>query len=47
MDRFCFGVIAGLAIAAIVNVTLTWREAIVIVPVYLIARYFAYKLSEH
>ncbi len=46
MDRFCFGVITGLALALIVEPGWPiWSKAVVIVPLYLIGRYFAYKLS--
>jgi len=48
MDRFCFGVIAGLALGSIVEPGWPiWSKAVVIVPLYLIGRWFAYKLSKH
>lgn len=47
MDRFCFGVITGLAFAAVVGDGWpTWKLVVVIVPLYLIARHFACRLSK-
>jgi len=46
MDRFCFGVITGLALATLLEPDWpTWGLVVVIVPLYLIARHFAHKLS--
>ena len=50
MDRFCFGVIAGLAISAIVGDSSDWFTLTLIVTVgllYLIGRFFACKLSDN
>lgn len=47
MDRFCLGAITGLALALIVEPGWPiWSKVVVIVPLYLIDRYFAYKLSD-